>query len=101
MKNLYVGAAGVLWALAELRRRGHADTKLDLAALAVRTLELFRARPDFMKGMKLPTTPESALLSGATGILLVAWRLAPSDELADDLLARVRANVGNEAEEVM
>lgn len=101
MKNLYVGAAGVLWALDELRRRGHVETKLDLADLAVRNLELFRARPDFMKGMKLPTPRESSLLEGETGILLIAWRLAPSDELADDLLARVRANVENEAEEVM
>lgn len=101
MKNLYVGAAGVLWALDELRRRGHVETKLDLADLAVRNLELFRARPDFMKGMKLPTPRESSLLEGETGTLLIAWRLAPSDELADDLLARVRANVENEAEEVM
>jgi hypothetical protein len=101
MKNLYVGAAGVLWALDELRRRGHAETKLDLADLAVRNLDLFRARPDFMKGMKLPTPRESSLLEGESGILLVAWRLAPSDELADDLLARVRANVDNEAEEIM
>jgi Lanthionine synthetase C-like protein len=101
MKNLYVGTAGVLWALARLRRSGHAETRLDLADLATRNLELFRARPDFMKGMKLPEPPESALMTGEAGILLVAWRLAPDDGLADDLLARVRANVDNPAEEVM
>src|SRR5688500_13153159 len=54
MKNLYVGAAGVIWALDALRRRGHAETRLDLAGVAMRTLEAFRARADFMKGMKLP-----------------------------------------------
>ena len=101
MKNLYVGASGVLWGLDALRRRGHAETSLDLPDLAVRTLELFRVRPDFMKGMRLPAPPESSLLCGETGILLAAWRLAPSEELADDLHARVRANVANEAEEVM
>jgi Lanthionine synthetase C-like protein len=101
MKNLYVGATGVLWALDELRRRGHAETQLDLADLAVRTLELFRARPDFLKGWKLPVPKESSLFNGETGILLVAWRLAPGNERADDLYARVRANVDNEAEEVM
>jgi hypothetical protein len=101
MKNLYVGATGVLWALEELRRRGHAETRLDLADLAIRTLELFRSRPDFIKGLKLPEPRESSLFHGETGILLVAWRLAPSDELADDLYERVRANVDNEAEEVM
>jgi lantibiotic modifying enzyme len=101
MKNLYVGTAGVLWALDRLRRRGHTETKLDLAGLAGRNVELFRERPDYMKGMKLPTLRDSALLTGEAGILLVAWRLAPSNELADDLLARVRENVDNEADEVM
>jgi hypothetical protein len=103
MKNLYVGASGVLWALDELRRRGHAETRLDLSDLAVRTLEVFRARPDFLKleGWPLPEPRESSLMLGETGILLVAWRLAPSDQLADDLYARVGPSVQNEAEEVM
>ena len=101
MKNLYVGTAGVLWALDQLRRRGHAETRLDLADLGVRNVELFRARPDFPKGMKLPDPRDSAVMTGEAGILLVAWRLAPSDGLADDLLALVRANIDNPAEEVM
>ncbi len=45
MKNLYVGTAGVLWALDELRRLDHAETRLDLAELALGNLELFRTRP--------------------------------------------------------
>jgi lantibiotic modifying enzyme len=101
MKNLYVGTAGVLWALDRLRQRGYTETKLDLADLAWRNVELFRERPDYMKGVKLPSQRASALLTGETGSLLVAWRLAPSDELADDLLARVRENIDNEADEVM
>jgi Lanthionine synthetase C-like protein len=101
MKNLYVGAAGVLWALDELRRRGLAETKLDLSALALRVLELFRARPDFQKGMKLPEPRKSAFLVGETGVLLVAMRLAPSNDLATDLEARIRANLDNEADDVM
>jgi lantibiotic modifying enzyme len=101
MKNLYVGTAGVVWALDRLRRRGHTETKLDLAALALRNVEVFRERPDYMKGMKLPVLRDSALLTGETGILLVAFRLAPSSELADELFVRVRENVDNEADEVM
>jgi lantibiotic modifying enzyme len=101
MKNLYVGTAGVLWALDRLRQRGHTETKLDLAGLATRNVELFRERPDFMKGMRLPTQREAALLTGEAGILLVAWRLSSSRTLADELLERVRQNVDNEAEEVM
>jgi lantibiotic modifying enzyme len=101
MKNLYVGTAGVLWALDRLRQRGYTETAIDLADLAYRNVELSRERPDYMKGMKLPAPRDSALLTGQTGILLVAWRLNPSRELADDLLARVRENIDNEADEVM
>ncbi|HSI97168.1 MAG TPA: lanthionine synthetase LanC family protein, partial [Gaiellaceae bacterium] len=101
MKCLYVGASGVLFALDELRRRGHAETALELPRLASRTLELFRARPEYAKGIPLPRPAEASLLCGESGILLVAWRLGPSTALADELLAHVRANVRNEAEEVM
>jgi hypothetical protein len=101
MKNLYVGSAGVLWTLDELQRRGHTESRLDLGDLAARNLELFRTRPDIPKAIELPGPPEAGFMTGESGILLVAFRLAPSDELADALLARVRANVDNEAEEVM
>jgi hypothetical protein len=101
MKNLYVGAAGVLWGLERLRSRGHAKTRLDLAHLAERTLELFHARPDYMKGLKLPAERASSLACGEVGILLVAWQLTREAALADDLYERVRANVDNEVEEVM
>lgn len=101
MKNLYVGSAGVLWALDRLRRLGHAETQLDLAALALQTLELFRSRPDYMKGMKLPAQRDSSLACGEAGILLVAWRLAPHSGLEDAIYERVRANADNEVEEVM
>ena len=100
MKNLYVGAAGVLLALELLRRRGHAETRLDLADLSLRNLERFRARPDLMK-IKLPQPATASLFDGETGILLVAWRIEPSADLANDLHRHVRANVANEAEGVM
>jgi len=102
-KNLYVGAAGVLWGLDQLRRRGFAETTLDLHELAQRNLALFRERPDYNKlpAFKPPEPRDSALLLGEAGILLVTWRLAPSDEVADSLFERVRANVDNEAVEVM
>jgi hypothetical protein len=101
MKNLYVGAAGVVWALDALRRRGHAETQLDLAAVALRTLERWQAEPDFMAGVDLPSPRESSLLCGESGLLVVAWRLAPSDDLAEPLLARISENLANEAEELM
>src|SRR5881392_4456589 len=82
LKNLYVRAAGVIWALDRLRRRGHAETSLDLAAAALRALELERAEPD-------STADEhyrpGSLLHGETGPLLVAFLLSSDAQLADDL----------------
>ena len=102
MKNLYVGAAGVVWGLDQLRQRGYAETTLDLAGVALGNLELFRARPDYIKlpAFKPPEPRDSGLFVGEAGILLVAWRLTQRSDLADDLHARLDANVGNEAEEI-
>ena len=101
--NLYVGAAGVLWALYELRRRGDADVALDLAAAARRMVDRWREQPDFMQDddHPLPAPRESGFLAGGAGVVYVAGLLDPSDELADDLHARVRANRDNAADEVM
>ena len=101
LKDVYGGAAGVLWALADLRDRGHAGTRLDLGALALGALERQRAQPDLAQWTDLPEPRESSLLAGEAGNLLVAYRLVPSPELADALHARVAANTGNEANEVM
>jgi lantibiotic modifying enzyme len=101
LKSLYVGASGVVWALDALRRRGHGESRLDLAAASRRTLDAWREEPDLPTDQELPAPVEASLLCGETGMLVVAWQLSPSDELADDLIARVRENVDNEAEEIM
>ena len=101
LKDLYVGASGVIWALDALRQRGLAETSIDLAAAAARTLEAWRELPDYAQWDPVPDAAASALLTGESGPLIVAWRLAPSSELADELYARVRENVGNEAVEIM
>ncbi len=97
LKSLYAGAAGVIWALDALRRSGHAETSLDLAAAASRTLELKRAAPDFAADEHYHP---GSLLCGETGPLLVAYRLASDPALADDLHALVRANVANPTDDV-
>ena len=78
LKDLFCGAAGVLWALADLRDRGHAETRLDLGDLALRVLDRHRERPDLASWTDVPEPRESALLSGEAGILLTAFRLAPT-----------------------
>jgi hypothetical protein len=99
MKNLYVGAAGMVFALDDLRHRGFAEPGLDLPAISLRTLEHWRAEPDYMAGEALPEPPESALLTGETGILLVACKLGHL--LESDLRRRIGANLANEAEDLM
>jgi hypothetical protein len=95
LKNLYVGAAGMAWALARIGADG-----IDPAGVALRALERFRAEPDFMEGEEHPQR-DSALLVGETGIALVAHMLAPAPELRDRVLELVRANLGNDANELM
>ena len=63
---------------------------IDLAGAALRALELFQ-----------PDDPPTSLFFGEAGLLPVAYRLAPSDDLADRLFARVRENAHNEANELM
>ena len=67
MKNLYVGAAGVIHALDVFRRRGLAETAIDLAAAARRTLAAFREEPDFIPVAR----PDIQFISG-TGITITA-----------------------------
>jgi lanthionine synthetase-like protein len=103
LKDLYCGAGGVIWALDALSRRGHAETGIDLAAAAERTLELEREAPDLAATDEIELPPEraSSLLVGEAGLLLVAWRLNPRPEWADLLLTRVRENRDNVFEELM
>ncbi len=101
MKNLYVGAAGMVFALDDLRRRGLAETTLDLSAAAVRSLERWRTEPDHPKGEIVPEPAAAGLLTGEAGILLIAWRLTGDAAHADDLHALVLANLENEAEDLM
>jgi lantibiotic modifying enzyme len=97
LSGLYVGAAGVVWALDELQRRGHAESSLDLAGAVVRAVEFERARPDFAEDEHYRP---GALMSGETGALLVAFRLTRDPALADDVHALVRGNVDNPTDDI-
>jgi hypothetical protein len=99
LKNLYVGASGVIWALDALRRGGHAEPSLDLAAVALRTLELFRHEPDIEPG-ETHYHPAS-LFFGETGPLLLALRLSGDASLADDLHALLRTSADCPTDDVM
>jgi lantibiotic modifying enzyme len=101
LKSLYVGAAGVVWALHALRSRGRTDGRLDLANAIAHTHEAWMTAPDLMRDTALPSTAEAALLTGESGILMTAWLIEPTPERADRLHDRIRENAWNEAIEVM
>jgi hypothetical protein len=78
LHGIYLGAAGVLWALDHLAGAGLHEPGHDYARLAVDALESYGRRPEF--GGPLPS-----LWLGEGGIALVAFLLAPSPQLADRL----------------
>jgi len=97
LSGLYAGAAGVIWALAELRKRGHAESSCDLAAAVVRAVALERATPDFSEDEHYRP---GALISGECGALLVAFRLTSDPALADDVHTLIRDNVDNPTDDI-
>jgi Lanthionine synthetase C-like protein len=100
LKTLYVGAAGMAWALGTLRDRGYAALTLDPAQVVAAALAAWRETPGVLTGIELPAPAHAALFHGETGILAVHWLLAPSDEIADRLHEHVVSNVLNEANDL-
>ena len=98
VSSLFLGAAGVIWALHELQRADLADLARDWSPVAVRLVEHYRAQPDF-QDVTEGTVP--SLLMGESGILLVAHTLAPARWQEEALLEAVRVNVSNPFWELM
>jgi hypothetical protein len=101
LTTLQAGAAGVVLGLDRLQRAGHAEVGVDLAAAARRALEAWRLEPDFPPRDEPPLHTHASLFFGETGVLLAAWRLAPSLDVADALHARIRENAASETNELM
>lgn len=103
LTGLYCGAAGVLWALDALRRRGHADVGIDLAAAAHRALKRVREAPELSEAedLELPRASDAGLLSGETGVLVVAWRVGGDAALEPLIEERILESRESDANEVM
>lgn len=76
--GIYFGAAGAVWGLHSLEQAGLHEPRHDYPRLAEDVLDSYLSSPDF--GARLPST-----WVGEGGIVLVAWLLAPTPELADRL----------------
>ena len=92
--TVYLGAAGVVWALDALRRHDAAEVGLDLPGVIERAAAQYREQPD-VEG------DPPGLWLGESGLLLVAERVGSAAADADRLLARVRENIANETWELM
>ena len=88
--SLYLGAAGVIWALHALERAGLVEARRDWGEVALTLPDRYRAEPDFPAVGVVPS-----LWMGEAGILLVAHTLAPAAWQEEHLLDVVRRNADN------
>jgi lantibiotic modifying enzyme len=92
---LYMGAAGVIWALDSLARRGltrPAERFVPMLA-ALEALNLRQIEP-WGCGIE-------SYLMGRSGVLLTHYRVRPSGEVADRLAQSIGANIDHPARELM
>jgi lantibiotic modifying enzyme len=90
--SLYIGAAGVIWALHELERVRAVELQREWADVATSLAEAYPAAPDFSEFLDGPVP---SLTLGESGILLVAHTLSPAAWQEQRLLEMVHANVEN------
>ena len=94
--TLYLGTAGVVYALDLLNRRGLVDGIRDYAPALDQAVEAHRVNREGGEWFHLPS-----LWSGETGILLTLHRLAPSSEIAGRIAELVAANADDPHREFM
>jgi len=92
---LYHGAGGVIFALDELARRGHAPRTHDYAAHLDALIAQNRREVEAQ-----PWGVESYLI-GQSGLLLLAYRLAPSAETAGRLAESIARNAAHPSNELL
>jgi lantibiotic modifying enzyme len=90
--SLYLGAAGVIWALHELERVGAAGLRREWSDVATRLAETYPTAPDFPDFVDGPVP---SLWMGEAGILIVAHVLSPAAWQEERLLEAVHANAEN------
>ena len=93
-KSLYLGSAGVLWALWYLQRDGAVSLAFDPALAIERVAAAYRADPD--TGIVVPS-----YFLVEVGVLLAAWRMTQSPTVADQIYISVEANISNPTNEAL
>ena len=95
--SVYMGAAGVIWAIDYLGRLGASKTRFDFRPVLPRLLQANRAElPDYGD-----YAAHGSLLFGDMGTALVVMRLDPAAAIADQIFARAEANLSLPLRELM
>jgi len=94
--TLYLGSAGVVYALDLLARRDLIDGIRDYVPVLEQAVEAYRAKPEFGQWAHPPS-----LWMGETGIQLTLHRLAPSPEIAGRIAELVAVNADDSHREFM
>jgi hypothetical protein len=92
LKPIHYGAAGVIWALEHLVSAGAIPPGHDYAPHMAALLESHRS-----DSQKLADQPILGFPIGDAGILLLHYKLAPSDAVADELFRVIDANADHPA----
>ena len=95
MASLYMGAAGVIWALQRLEADGQADLGIDFGATIAGLLEHNRRFND------AAGIAASSYLLGDSGLLLLQWKRLRDPAAADALFDLAEANLHNPAREAL
>jgi len=98
--NLYIGAAGAMWALHHLASLG---CQIELPDFAADVASLFGPNRAWIRDIKAPNEPHytNGLLCGDVGILLVQARLNHLNGVAAQIAVAVDANQDNPVREFM
>jgi Lanthionine synthetase C-like protein len=91
--SVYMGSAGMLWAMASLAATGAADVPLDLTADIEGIVEAYRASPDFGES--------AGLWVGETGVVMAAYAITGHMAHAERALELARSNLTSDTNEVM
>jgi hypothetical protein len=96
IKYLYHGAAGVIWALNYLNETGAAGLVRDYLPTVRQLIPRIRADLDnYPELRKYMGSELASYLLGEMGILLLQWKLAPSEDVARQLYNHLEAKIGD------
>jgi len=96
--NVYYGAAGTVWALQHLQATGAVTLTRDYTRYVETLIPLNRA---VLAAEGCANVDRASYLMGDTGILMLSYALAPSEETATRLEVLIASNLDNPTRELM